>query len=206
MTLLAFTVSSGNYSCIKNKKRHLYTFSQEFKDYTLFKANSWWVYRLEGGSTTDSVYVFQSDVGVATPNHLSYNYESYVIQSRSVFLGENIIQSGVAGTPDVYDSDFQRLTYSTSLGADIVSYFSNKNTGYKFLLFPSHETLYKESLATITINTVTYNNVKVFEAIKASSTDQRLPKLVYFAPNIGIVKKELYNGQVWNLVKHQVIQ
>lgn len=206
ITLLAFALSSGSNSCVKSKSKHTYPFSQEFKDHTLFKTNSWWVYQLDGAATRDSVYVFQSDVGVADPSHLNYKYESYIIQSRSTHLGESVIQSGVAATPDVYNSDFQRFTYSSSLGADIVAYFSRQNPGYKFVLFPSHETEYKQQVATLIVNGITYNNVKIFEALKASSNDQRLPKVICFAPKIGIVRKELYNGQVWNLVKHQVVQ
>lgn len=203
--LLAFILCSGN-SCVKSKNKHTYFFTEEFKTYTLFKPNSWWVYRLDGGPVTDSIYVFDSQVGVADPNHLSYKYESYVMQSKSTYHNENIIQSGVAATPDVYNSDFQRFAYASASGADIVSYFSRQTVGYKLQLFPSHETLYKETFATGTIAGVTYNNIKVFEAVKASGTDQRLPRVIYYAPNVGIIKKELYNGQVWDLIKKQVVQ
>lgn len=207
VSLVLFTVTSGNYcTCKKHKHTHTYTFSKEFKDYTLFKTNSWWVYQLENSTLTDSVYVIESDVDTAADSNLDYKYERYVMQARSVFLNAMVIQTGQAATPDVYDTDHQRTAYSNSGGSEIVTFLSNKPPGFKFPFYSSHETMYKELLPSIVLNNRTYNNVKVFEVVAGTPSDQRLPRVVYFSPNTGIIKKELFNGQVWNLVRQQVIQ
>ncbi len=203
--IVLFTVCSG--SKCKDKTRFNYMLTQQMKDYTLFKTNSYWVYQLEGSGTTDSVNVFKVDIGLAMPSQLDHNYENFAIQCRSSHLNENVIISGFAASPSFYDSDFLKFGYSGSLGTDIVAYFTKKSKGYKFVLFPAHETEYKDSLASTTIGSKTYNKVMVFEVTATNPpSDQRLPKKIYHAANIGIVRKELYNGQIWNLIRHQVSQ
>ena len=203
--ILFLMICSGCSSC-KSTPRITYPLGTEIKNYTLFKQNSYWVYQLEGGSTIDSVHLFQQDYGVASPGQLDYNYENFVTQSRSSYLNEIVVQSGIAASPAFYDSDFLKFAYAGTLGTDIVAYFSRKSKGYKFALFPAIETEYKDSLASITLGSVTYNNVKVFQVTSAIPSDVRLPKVIYLAPNIGIVRKELFNGQIWNLVRRQVTQ
>src|SRR5262245_34073717 len=126
VALFFMTICSGCSSC-KSKARITYPLGTEIKNYTLFKQNSYWIYQLEGTSTIDSVHLFQQDYGVASPGQLDYNYENFVTQSRSSYLNDIVVQSGIAASPAFYDSDFLKFAYAGSLGTDIVAYFSRKS-------------------------------------------------------------------------------
>jgi hypothetical protein len=91
-------------------------------------------------------------------------------------------------------------------------FFSNKSVGdtYNYWFYPDNVVTYQESLPTYTLEGKIYNEVMVFESRYTGSSvpfdDVRLPVKVYFAKHIGIIRKEMKNGDVWNLISHDVKQ
>ncbi len=72
------------------------------------------------------------------------------------------------------------------------------------MLYGNRRTKYSDSLATYAVEGKSFNSVKVFNMLEAGFPEA--PKKMFFAKNIGIVRKEFWGGQVWNLVNYQVSQ
>ena len=56
-----------------------------------------------------------------------------------------------------------------------------------------------------TINGTPYGAVRIFENLAAPSSPTQ-PKELWYAKNIGIIRKELFNGEVWFLDRYFVTQ
>lgn len=207
-TIFLMIVCSGNVcTCRKSPPKPQYVMSQEFKDYTLFKNGSWWVYNRANSTDTDTMTVIKRDVEIADPSYISYKWEQYLLHLKSTYYkNDTIILLGDVSSPLDFDTDYSRYLYSTSFSSFLITFFSNKPLKYRLSLYDNMETEYREFHNSITLNGITYNNVKVFEIFSRVPIDQRLPRVIHYAKNIGIVRKELWNGQVWNLVKQNVVQ
>ena len=201
-------VCSGNVcTCTKDPHKEEFRMSQDFKDYTLFKNGSWWIYSRENSSDRDTVTVIKSDVKIVDARNIDYKWEQYLLHFKSTYYSnDTIISFGDASPPLEFNADYARYHYSTSFTSFLLTFFSNKPLKYRLAVHSNMETEYREFHDAILLNGITYNNVKVFEIVSGQPMDQRLPKVVYYAKNIGIVRKELWNGQVWNLVKSSVVQ
>ena len=97
--------------------------------------------------------------------------------------------------PEEFDVSYARYLYKSSFTSMIVSFFSGKPIGYEIEIFASLKSRYKELHTSILINGKTYSNVGVYETTGLIG-DPRLPRIIYYARNIGIVRKELWNDQV----------
>lgn len=181
--------------------------SQEFKDYTLFKKDSWWVYSRENSTDMDTVMVIKSETKIVDPNNIDYKWEQYLLHFKSTYYkNDTIISFGDVSPPVEFNTDYSRYLYSTSFSSFFITFFSNKPLKHRLAVYGNMETEYREFHNSIMLNGINYNSVKVFETMSAVPNDQRLPRIVYYARNIGIVRKELWNGQVWNLVKQNIVQ
>ncbi len=64
------------------------------------------------------------------------------------------------------------------------------------------EVKYIGQLPSYYANGVAYTDVKVFENLIAAHTN--LPRKLYFARGVGIIRKELFNGQNWELRRYHI--
>ena len=100
---------------------------------------------------------------------------------------------------------FSKLKNSFSPASEVLSFISLKPAGFIFNLSPSQKIIYKQTLDTFNVNGKSYFNVKMFEHLVAP-TNLKLPKMLWYVKNVGVVKNQLYNGQVWSLRRFNVVQ
>ncbi len=63
---------------------------------------------------------------------------------------------------------------------------------------------YIEKKDSIEFNNQKFFDVKIFENKFQEYSYQ--PRRTYYAKHVGLVRKELFNGEVWNLIRYQVSQ
>lgn len=175
---------------------------QEFKDYVVFPIGSYWVYEEEASGEIDSVYLYKLEKGIIdSRKKVPYNYENYRSYNFSSYFNDTIVDVGGAefyGFLPAYciSSEF---SYSNSI---IYSdyYFGPANIGdtlktYKNLVFNEYFNNYSAKAST-------YNSVKHFHCINQTFSLQL--RDIYYSRYIGVIRKELFNGQVWNLKRYHI--
>jgi hypothetical protein len=63
------------------------------------------------------------------------------------------------------------------------------------------ELLYSQHISQLEVEGVAYDDIKVFENLNEIQNIRVIYK-VYHARHVGVIRKELYNGQVWNLKRY----
>jgi hypothetical protein len=185
------------------------------KNYVVFKIGSRWIYKQEGQNKIDTNTVTKDRLSILSGGQDKYNKtESH---QREVY------------------STFYKDTYTAGASANIATFsfygevFVSKYFGTKDLFFNGHAGkdtvkvgyLYEPTMGSITkyvayypsyqIEGKTYQEVMVFECNVASVenpsyVDVRVPYKVYFAKNIGAIRREMKSGEIWNLIHHEVKQ
>jgi hypothetical protein len=189
----------------KDKNAPTYYMSQEFKDYVLFKPNSQWIYKLESQDVYDTLEIIEQNISITNYTDIfDYKGESINQTISSTYLKNIILGGGGAGTLGSKDI----CGYSQGINAPFlvsqVNFFTGKTTGEYLSNLESSKTKYLLFFNTYIVLDKTFQNVKVFE--KSFELSALLPRKVYYAKNVGLIRKELWNGQVWNLVDYEVKQ
>ena len=60
--------------------------------------------------------------------------------------------------------------------------------------------LIADRIDSLTIGNEVFTKVKKFS--KTRHTYNLIPEVTYYAPNVGLIRKELFNGDVWNLKEY----
>jgi hypothetical protein len=195
--------------CNKPETRPNYVIDQQSKDYTIFKNDSYWVYKSTNNHVLDTnrVISVKNSSGYNSTNNYDYDnvqikfYTNQHTQPRC----ERI--EAIPSEQSIHLMWFEDARTSTKC-----LFFSNKAVGntYNYWFYPDNIVTYQNFLPTYTLEGKTYNEVMVFESIYTGASvpfdDVRLPVKVYFAKHIGIIRKEMKNGDVWNLIHHDVKQ
>jgi hypothetical protein len=204
--LLAMPLMANYSSCKKKPERAIYNTSKEFKDYVLFKTGSYWIYKLEGAVTnTDTNTLIKTELQlVKDARTIGYDFEKLLMHSKRTYSHDTLIIFGGALFKGTHGVDYYEELSTTNLNAADIHYFDGKAKGSIVEIYANRRTKYSDSLANYTIEGKTYPSVKVFDMLDQGYP--ATPAKVYFAKNVGIIRKELWNGQVWNLIKHQVSQ
>ncbi len=183
-------------SCIKKKNLPDYYMDENFRSYVDFPKGSYWIYEetLTGGKS-DSIYLFEREYSTdRSGKYVDYNYDRIDLKFFRSYYKDTMVAAGGGGE-------------NTSLGFHYtedspynVQYFSGAGGVKSIYDFTGYKTTYKDSLASYKVNAVDFKQVKVFE--KQVKNYDRQPKIIYYAKNIGVIKKELFNGDVWELKKY----
>jgi hypothetical protein len=188
-------------TCNKKEKEYpTYYMDQEFKDYTLFKVGSYWVYQDSASKQIDSVYLYKQEITINDRRKaVNYNYEQFTENLKSslydTLVGEGLKLSESGGF--VYG--ILRLNDFTNYAS---SYFQTPTIGE---LDPLYRIIkYQTYRNDTTISNKNYTQVKVFEANQQSFSYQS--HKIFYSKHLGLVRKELFNGEVWNLIRHHVTQ
>jgi hypothetical protein len=206
--IILFLTACLFLSCQKPEP-NIYLLSQKIKAYTLFKQGTKWIYKQEGQVALDTQIVAKEVTELRKMNKI--NDDRSEVHERDIystfFKSTFSCMSGKArnNTSENFES-YTEVFYTSYFDVRCL-FFVDMPVGY---FYENGPTTYISYHPTYTVEGKTYNEVMVFEAKTAlENTGQlelRLPKKVWFAKNVGIIKRELSNGQVWNLIHHEVKQ
>ncbi len=66
--------------------------SQEFKDYVVFKKGSYWIYKLEGTTRTDTNTLTLAEIKIVKDSReVDYNYEDFFMHIKRSFRNDTLI-------------------------------------------------------------------------------------------------------------------
>lgn len=194
-----------------NIKGETFRISQELKDYVFFEKGSIWVYKQENQNKKDTLKLYEKEVNIESAagqnndkaeNAFMKRYSSYYKNSIVVAIwGEFGDATGTSQTNDYFASQYQVAR---------TLFFSDKPVGYRLTISDGTYTDYVAHYPTYTVAGKEYTDVREYFSVlgfeNPTAIDPRLPKRVWYARHVGIIKKELPNGEIWNLIHHEVKQ
>jgi hypothetical protein len=199
--LYILLICTANICSVKpDEGKPTYLLSQEFKDYTLFVEGSKWIYQLENTTLFDTLLQTLTIINISKSNKSSYNAEQYLQHQKSSFFKDLIITMGHIN-PNDFNIDYTKYFHYNALTSVVISFFTSENVGEKLF-----KILYLDFKPTFELEGKTFENVKVFEVLDTAYEGTNLPRKTYYAKGVGLIRKELWNGQVWNLVEYSVSQ
>jgi hypothetical protein len=197
--------------CKKNEVKPLKSFDQQTKDYTVFLVNSIWIYKLSNQNTTDTNKISKSVLGSVLDNSLNYEPTFREMTLFSTYYNKVFYYNSDTES-EVENLNILRMWFDGARTSTKCVFFSNKAVGdtYNYWFYPDNIVTYQEFLPTYTLEGITYNEVMVFESRYTGASvpfdDVRLPVKVWYAKHVGIIRKEMSNGDFWNLISYDVKQ
>lgn len=196
--LIAVVLLTG--ACIKKEKEYpTYYFGQEYRDYVIYKPGSYWIYEEAATEKIDSIYLYEQSTNIDyATSKINYNSESISEKKTSSlygtlsFGGRVVSENGMGEYTNFPVSDYVHRN---------VDYFDGK---IDQTALEASYTLYVEKRDSIEFNKLKFYEVKIFENKMQIYSDQ--PFKTYYAKHVGLVRTELFDGQVWNLVRYKVSQ
>jgi hypothetical protein len=191
-------------SCKKDPapERTTYFMDDEFVDHSIFKKGSWWIYEKDTMTPTDSVYVVKSELTTIAPDSVDYSWQRSEMQFGSSYNNDTVTSLG-----DLVKSTFtfySKQKSSKAPASEALDFFSLKPVGYILEISPSLKMKY-DTVRDALVDSIPFTNVKIYQNLVAPS-NLKLPKELWYVKNVGVVRKELFNGEIWNLVKYNVVQ
>lgn len=203
ITLLVatFLVSSCCLSC-RDDSAPTYLMDQDFKDYTLFPVGSYWIYSENASQEYDSVYLYQQEIRINESQKIhSYNYEQFDQSLGSTFFRDTLVGGS---SIERYKGEDKYCLYAERYLSNFVvtnlQFFNKISAGSTLDFADDSQVKYIGEFNSFIGDGIERQNVRVFENL--IQTDDRLPKKIYYAKGIGVVRKELFNGQTWNLKRN----
>ncbi len=176
-------------SCKDEPKPTVYL-SQSVKDYCRFKDSSWWVYKNQSGQK-DSNYIYSFVEGFIDSKRNLKIYERVEYRIGTSFYLDTfifLIENGFV-TND--------KPISTSIPG---MYYGDMKDTNKVRLFDFEYIQLKDTLEE-------YNGFKKVKVFKVSASAYIFnPLVIFYAKNIGIIRKEMLDGTIWQLEKYHIIQ
>ncbi len=183
--------------------------SEEFKSYAYFKEGSWWVYKELGSGNLDSAYVTRSDILI---EHLKEkhggpkDYEKISINIVRAFKQDNDTVV-IEGSPGLINSNINGILWQT-----IFKYGISGNTLF-WLPFdssnrPANNDPYPvEKRDSIKIQGKWYYNAfKAKHPKRQGSETNNLIKSDIYAKDVGLIRREFWDGRVKELIRYDVKQ
>jgi|GEM_PF-4996027 len=186
-------------SCEKDPPpaRQIFYMDNEFKDNSFFKPGTWWVYQLDT-LTEDSVAVISSQFILQEPDTADYSWQQSELEYSSSYYNDTILLKG----DFLHSASVFYLTQHDS--SEILNFFSLKPPGYTLEISPALQMKYRELKDTV-INGQPFSGVRIFENL-VTPQHLHLPREIWYAPNIGVIRKVLFNGEEWQLNRYQIVQ
>ena len=179
-----------------DEQKPTYYMSEEFKDYVLFPEGSWWVYKNQYGQL-DTVKIIWQEIEVENSNHFASKIQTFQHHLYSSFVNDTFYGGGGArlkgGDPMGYN---QGSKYSFSY-----LFFTAKDTG-ELYYHETKECKYVRKLIKYKINNSKFNHVKVFKTFEKKYYQQ--PNRIYWAKDVGPIKKVLFDSTVWKLKNYHI--
>lgn len=199
--LFLFFFFSSCQSCKKDEKPIVYIpLDTTFLSYCAFPVGSWWSYKEINTGQRDSFYVTRTEQEAIRDHHSDLDYY------KLIYHITNLNDTFYYSTKPFYFS-----TYYTFVLYEIYNAYNGTHIAARFFSPYNNDTLYnygclylKMSIDTMTINGHLYNNIKVMEN-KASTYGNKI-KTEYYCKNVGVIRKELFNGEIWEIKNYHINQ
>ncbi len=204
--LAVFATMLTLLACCKKDVNPTYYLSQETKDFCVFRKNSKWVYKNQNNEK-DTLQIYSTEGKISKSRSFGYDTEIYLYKAKSSFY------------LDTLQSQLSNLKDDILFSVNIVGYYSMPmKSKYLYLgdVLLNHSwqndwIIYKAYYPNYSVKDKIYTDVREFLSNKGSengnaNVDPRLPNRVWYARHAGIIKKQLPNGEVWELIHHEVTQ
>lgn len=180
-----------------------YYIPDEFKAYIIFPKGSYWIYEEANTKEIDSVYIYRSESNIENgASKLGYNYEKYTSGYKSSLSEQDSVRG--FGYPDLNDQNlfvYEEFRLNDFTNAPY-TFFSGGSIAQTIKYTSDFAIQYESFYTSLKIEDDTYQNVKVFHHNINYFSYQS--ERIYFAENIGIIKRELFNGQTWQLKRYHI--
>ncbi len=198
-------------SCKKVEVMPLEFLDQQVKGYTVFKIQSKWVYKLSNSYIQDTNTIIKIDSSYVISDGILKSYSAHEVTMNSTYHENNIlirseVRSGIS------DINIATMWFEGARTSKKCTFFSNRSVGsvYNYWFYPDNIVTYQEFLPTYTLEGETYSEVMVFESRYTGASvpfdDIRLPVKVWYAKQVGIIRKEMQNGDFWDLIHYELKQ
>ena len=168
----------------------IHYFNEEIKTYVFMPVGSWWVYEDSATNELDTVTLISSENRFTNDNIEDYEVQNFVYNST---FNKNQIWGGAAAADNSYEDSYLSLGFLTSV---------NFHAYKKDTIILLKGELIADRIDSLTIEDNVYTEVKKFS--KTKHTYNLIPEVTYYAPNVGLIRKELFNGDVWNLKEYYI--
>lgn len=185
--------------------------SAEFKSCTVFPKGSYWIYKDSASALLDSIMEYDTHNDRLGGNPRSfYSYDNWIFyynsSHQSSFNCGSYLRLNLRSQKEYYSYLFSEDAKSGSYDFYPV-YFDadtlNSTWEYSDNVGGVAGVTYKELIPSITIGSNVFTDVRVFEQSKLlSDSPNTLTRRIYIAKNVGIIRRELFNGEVWELQKY----
>jgi len=196
--LLAVVTFMG---CPQPIEREFKPLSDVIKRHTVFPEGSYWIYVDSTSGAIDSCAYSTMTLDTGhNSNDGPYEFEFARVYYHSSYYDYTLL--GGATSEGIIDMTSFNIVIQVWFiegeryrrGDDFVSEIVPGDEVYSCLYQAFHDTL--------TVKGIFYNNVKQFQV--NDFMGEQFPKRVFFAPDIGIIKKETEDGKVWELDRYSV--
>ncbi|MFA6950737.1 MAG: hypothetical protein WCQ70_08635 [Lentimicrobiaceae bacterium] len=181
-------------SCCKDAETFMVP--ENFKQYFYFPAGSYWVYKNQFGAY-DTLTLLSTDSKISKMHAESCDeYEKITAN----YISSN---SGKFNISTTYISDFMLCELNKNYFTELTDFATYTNGEQKAQSCSSDIEWWIED--TIVVNKKNYYDVvvnKTTSFIPPSILD--FPIKGYFKENIGLVKRELQNGEIWELIDYKI--
>jgi len=188
--LVAFFLLAGA-DCSRPGSEPTCYISEEFKSYVIFNQGSNWIY-IDQNQNKDTVEIVNLEKSIEDGPY-TYPHEKYIITVWSSIRGE--------------EKSFSQCVSNSRIGCDGFSILSGR---HDLSFFCCCEEGTQEGTLTslrlldsLVISNSMYYNIRVFES---DSLSLQVNKKLYYAKNIGLIKYEDFDDNIWELVKYDVFQ
>lgn len=178
-----------------------YPIPEDAKHYVVFPEGSYWVYEEGNTLAVDTVRLYRSEVTKEdASSNLGYNYERLSVGFRSSLSGDSTRGSGKPFWSDPSLWSYEEFI-SPNLSNNFALVFLDPTVVGEVHRYAEDWAITLESESqSMKVAGVTYASVKVFKHNVMVFPNQS--ERVYFSKDVGIVKRELFNGEVWQLKTH----
>tara|TARA_B110000090_G_scaffold206394_1_gene255749 strand:+ start:938 stop:1597 length:660 start_codon:yes stop_codon:yes gene_type:complete len=209
--VLAASITTFYFSsCGPDDPKPHYTVSQETKDYCVFQNDTRWIYEEENTKLLDTLTVYQFEFDKQDyDNERVYTNDIYIYRLKSSILGYGINYFyRFFVFPEYKYGNGEEVCHTAgpyTRGLQPIEYFDGQDTGTVFQQYVMNPGIkYVEFHDSLKLLNKVYNDVKVFEYIEPYGN--AYPQKIYWSKNIGRIRYELFNGEIWNLKEYSINQ
>ena len=176
-----------------------YYMSKDFKQFIMFPVGSYWIYDEVYNGSQDSIYLFKSFYEITKASEkLGYDYERYQPHFSSTYLNDTLIGDT---HPDRDRVNF--YYYSQGSQKNIpnfpVLFFDSAAVNFEYNYAENYILKYENTYSSYVVQNTEYSDVRVYVHQTQFFPEQE--KRIYYAKSVGIIRKEMFNGEIWELKK-----
>jgi hypothetical protein len=199
LILLILTMPLLALKCKKDEPPKFYIpLDPNFMAYCAFKQGSWWTYKDLNNGQKDSVYVSYYKTENVDSRNYDYDYERLTLHTIS--LEDTFYYNGSPFPKGEGSQWLLQENYNVSNGT-----YSEWRFYYVNILpanTPDYATVDKLDSLTLSSSGAVYYDIYKIE--NSDSYYYNWIKTEYYARNVGVIRRELFNGAVWELTNYYI--